>query len=232
MKKIAVFASGSGTNAQNIAEYFLASGDITVSLILANKPDAYVLERAKKLGIPSIVFSRKEFYESEIILETLQKNKIDFIVLAGFLWLIPDYLLNAYSRKIINIHPALLPKYGGKGMYGDIVHQAVISSGDKKTGITIHFVNDHYDEGEIIFQDSFDILPGDTAESIASKVHKLEYKHFPRVIEETIRKVDSSPLTVDSSQFAVLYSFFIFHFSLFTTLQPYQQLFITYVSKL
>lgn len=190
MKKIAVFASGSGTNAQNIAEYFLASGDITVSLILSNKTDAYVLERAKKLGIPSIVFSRKEFYESEIILYTLQKYKIDFIVLAGFLWLIPDYLLNAYSRKIINIHPALLPKYGGKGMYGDKVHHAVINSGDKKTGITIHFVNDHYDEGEIIFQDSFDILPGDTVESIAQRVHALEYKHFPRVIEEAVRKMD------------------------------------------
>jgi len=191
MKKIAVFASGSGTNAQNIAEYFLASGDITVSLIFANKPDAFVLERAKKLRIPSIVFNRKDFYESEIILDILHKNEIDFIVLAGFLWLIPDYLLNAYSGKIINIHPALLPKYGGKGMYGDKVHQAVISSADKKTGITIHFVNDHYDEGEIIFQDSFDILPGDTAESIAQRVHALEYKHFPRVIEETIRKVDS-----------------------------------------
>jgi len=191
MKKIAVFASGSGTNAQNIAEYFLASGDITVSLIFANKPDAFVLERAKKLRIPSIVFNRKDFYESEIILDILHKNEIDFIVLAGFLWLIPDYLLNAYSGKIINIHPALLPKYGGKGMYGDKVHQAVIRSGDRQTGITIHFVNDHYDEGEIIFQDSFDILPGDTAESIAQRVHALEYKHFPRVIEETIRKVDS-----------------------------------------
>jgi phosphoribosylglycinamide formyltransferase 1 len=191
MKKIAIFASGSGTNAQNIAEYFLASGDITVSLILANKPDAYVLERAKKLGIPSMVFTRKEFYESAIILDVLLKNKIDFIVLAGFLWLVPDYLLKTYSGKIINIHPALLPKYGGKGMYGEKVHQAVIQSGDKQTGITIHFVNDHYDEGEIIFQDSFDILPGDTAESIAQKVHALEYLHFPRVIEETIRRVDS-----------------------------------------
>jgi phosphoribosylglycinamide formyltransferase 1 len=190
MKKIAVFASGSGTNAQNIAEYFQATGDITVSLILANKPDAFVLERAKKLGIPSVVFNRKEFYESRTILDILQKNKINFIVLAGFLWLIPAYLLAAFPGKIINIHPALLPEYGGKGMYGDIVHQAVIRSGDKRTGITIHFVNDHYDEGEIIFQDSFEIQPDDTAESIASKVHKLEYKHFPRVIEETIRKVD------------------------------------------
>ncbi|MCK9401052.1 MAG: phosphoribosylglycinamide formyltransferase [Bacteroidales bacterium] len=191
MKKIAVFASGSGTNAQNIAEYFLVVRDIRVSLVLANKPDAFVLERAKKLGIPSLVFTRKEFYESEVILDALQRNKIDFIVLAGFLWLIPDYLLKAFSRRIINIHPALLPKYGGKGMYGDKVHQAVIQSGDKQTGISIHYVNDHYDEGEIIFQDSFDILPEDTAESIAKKVHALEYLHFPRIIEETIRAVDS-----------------------------------------
>lgn len=191
MKNIAVFASGSGTNAQNIAEYFMASGDIRVSLILANKPDAFVLERAKNLGIPSLVFTRKEFYESEIILDILQRNKIDFIVLAGFLWLIPGYLLEAYSRKIINIHPALLPKYGGKGMYGDKVHQAVIESGDHQTGITIHYVNDHYDEGEVIFQNSFNILPDDTAESIAQKVHVLEYRYFPRVIEEVVRKVDS-----------------------------------------
>jgi phosphoribosylglycinamide formyltransferase-1 len=191
MKNIAVFASGSGTNAQNIAEYFMATGDIRVSLILTNRPDAFVLERAKNLGIPYLVFNRIEFYESEIILDTLQRNKIDFIVLAGFLWLIPDYLLKAYSRKIINIHPALLPKYGGKGMYGDKVHQAVIESGDQQTGITIHYVNDHYDEGEIIFQDNFNILPEDTAESIAQRVHALEYKHFPRVIEEAIRKVDS-----------------------------------------
>lgn len=169
----------------------MASGDIRVSLILANKPDAFVLERAKNLGIPSLVFTRKEFYESEIILDILQRNKIDFIVLAGFLWLIPGYLLEAYSRKIINIHPALLPKYGGKGMYGDKVHQAVIESGDHQTGITIHYVNDHYDEGEVIFQNSFNILPDDTAESIAQKVHVLEYRYFPRVIEEVVRKVDS-----------------------------------------
>jgi len=191
MKNIAVFASGSGTNAQNIAEYFLAVSDIRVSLILSNKPDAFVLERAKKLGIPSLVFTRKDFYESEIILNILERDKIDFIVLAGFLWLIPDYLLKAYPRKILNIHPALLPKYGGKGMYGDMVHQAVIRSGDKQTGISIHYVNVHYDEGEIIFQDSFEIQPGDTAESIAQKVHALEYKHFPRIIEETIRKAGS-----------------------------------------
>jgi phosphoribosylglycinamide formyltransferase-1 len=191
MKNIAVFASGSGTNAQNIAEYFMADQDICVALILSNKPDAYVLERAKKLNIPSVVFNRSDFYESEMILDTLHQNKIDFIVLAGFLWLIPDYLLKAYSGRMINIHPALLPKYGGKGMFGDKVHQAVIQSGDKQTGITIHYVNDHYDEGEIIFQDCINILPEDSAESIAKKVHALEYKHFPRVIEEIIRRADS-----------------------------------------
>ncbi len=191
MKNIAIFASGSGSNAQNIAEYFKLSGTIRVSLILANRPDAYVLERAKKLNIPTVVFARKDFYESESILQVLRDYKIDFIVLAGFLWLVPDNLLKAYSHRIINIHPALLPKYGGKGMYGEKVHQAVIASGDKKTGISIHYVNDHYDEGEIIFQDFFDILPGDTAESIAKRVHVLEYKHFPRVIEEVILSVDN-----------------------------------------
>lgn len=186
MKNIAIFASGSGTNAQNIAEYFKTIKKIHVSLILSNRPDAFVLDRAKKLGIPSLVFTRKDFYESDRILNVLRENEIDFIVLAGFLWLIPDNLLKAFPRRIINIHPALLPKYGGKGMYGEKVHQVVIRSGDKQTGITIHYVNDHYDEGEIIFQDLLDILPEDTAESIAQKVHSLEYKHFPRVIEEVI----------------------------------------------
>jgi phosphoribosylglycinamide formyltransferase-1 len=191
MKNIAIFASGSGTNAQNIAEYFKKDGNIRVSLILANKPDAYVLERANRLGIPSVVFNRKDFYESGRILQILMEHHIDFIVLAGFLWFVPENLLKAYPRRIVNIHPALLPKYGGKGMYGEKVHQAVIASGDKKTGISIHYVNDHYDEGEIIFQDSFDIFPGDTAESIAQRVHALEYKHFPRVIQEVILSVDS-----------------------------------------
>lgn len=186
MKNIAIFASGSGTNAQNIAEYFKTIKKIHVSLILSNRPDAFVLDRAKKLGIPSLVFTRKDFYESDRILNVLRENEIDFIVLAGFLWLIPDNLLKAFPRRIINIHPALLPKYGGKGMYGEKIHQVVIRSGDKQTGITIHYVNDHYDEGEIIFQDLLDILPEDTAESIAQKVHSLEYKHFPRVIEEVI----------------------------------------------
>jgi phosphoribosylglycinamide formyltransferase 1 len=187
MRNIAIFASGSGTNAQNIAEYFSNHQNIKVALVLANRPDAYVLERAKILGIPSVVFNRKDFYESNAVLDTLKENKIDFIVLAGFLWFVPENLLKAYPKRIVNIHPALLPKYGGKGMYGDKVHQAVIQSGDKRTGISIHYVNDHYDEGEIIFQDSFEIQPDDTAETIAKKVHALEYEHFPRVIEEVIK---------------------------------------------
>jgi phosphoribosylglycinamide formyltransferase-1 len=186
MHHLAIFASGSGTNARNIAEYFRSSPEIRVSLILANKPDAFVLERAKLLDIPTYVFDRKTFYESEAVLEILKKHEIGHIVLAGFLWLVPDYLLNHYPSRIINIHPALLPKFGGKGMYGEKVHQAVIAAGEKRTGISIHFVNEHYDEGAIIFQDSFEVLPGDTPESIASKVHELEYRYYPRVIEEIV----------------------------------------------
>ena len=187
MINIAIFASGSGTNAENIVEYFRSSDRIRVSLILSNKANAYVLERAKILGVPSIVFTRQDFYESDNILDLLQENEIDLIVLAGFLWLIPDNILDFFPRRIINIHPALLPKYGGKGMYGDKVHQAVIQSGDKRTGISIHYVNNKYDDGEIIFQDSVEVQPGDTAESIAQKVHKLEYKYFPGIIEEVAK---------------------------------------------
>lgn len=189
MHKLAIFASGSGTNAQNIAEYFSGHPKIRVSLILSNRPDAYVLERAKKLNIPTYVFDRKTFYETETVLEILRKYEIGHLILAGFLWLIPDYLLRAYPERIINIHPALLPKFGGKGMYGDKVHQAVIAAGEKRTGISIHYVNARYDEGEIIFQESFEILPGDTPESIAKKVHELEYRHFPRVIEEVVKRL-------------------------------------------
>ena len=192
MKNIAIFASGSGTNAQSIAEYFNRTELARVSLIFSNKPEAYVLERARKLNIPSVVFTRKDFYESNSVVDVLREHEIDLIVLAGFLWLIPENLLKSFPRRIINIHPALLPKYGGKGMYGDKVHQAVIHSGDKLTGISIHYVNDHYDEGEIIFQESFEIQPDDTAESIAQKVHSLEYLHFPRVIEEVVKRLPNS----------------------------------------
>ena len=189
MHNIAIFASGSGTNAQNIAEYFKHHPGIRIALVLSNKPDAYVLQRAVKLGIPTFVFDRRLFYETEDVMEVLKRFEIDFIVLAGFLWLVPQYLLKAFPSRMVNIHPALLPKFGGKGMYGDKVHQAVIESGEKRSGISIHFVNDHYDEGEIIFQDSFDVLPGDTPESIAHRVHELEYKHFPRIIEEVVKRL-------------------------------------------
>ncbi len=190
MVRIAIFASGNGSNAQNIAEFFRNNSEGIVSLILANKPDAYVLERAKTLGIPTMVFNRGQFYETDLVLKTLLDKEIDMIVLAGFLWLIPDNILHAYSNRIVNIHPALLPKFGGKGMYGDKVHQAVIQAGEKRTGISIHYVNEEYDAGEIIFQESFEILPDDTPESIAKRVHELEYKNFPRVIAEICRKLE------------------------------------------
>lgn len=186
---IAILASGNGSNAENIARYFKGNSQVRVALILSNKLDAFVLERAARLSIPSYVFDREEFYQSEKVLEVLNARKIDFIVLAGFLWLVPDYILRAFPGKIVNIHPALLPKFGGKGMYGDRVHQAVIQAGEKETGISIHMVNEKYDEGQIVFQDSFRIMPGDTPETIAGKVHELEYKHFPVQIERLVKKI-------------------------------------------
>ena len=185
---LAIFASGNGTNAENIALYFRNHSQIRVSLILVNRPDAYVLERARKLGIPFEVFNRKQFYESEDLLDILSHYHIDYLVLAGFLWLIPDYVLKAYPDRMCNIHPALLPKYGGKGMYGDKVHQAVRDSGDSITGITVHLVNERYDEGRILFQATCPIVPEDSPETIAQKVHKLEYEHYPKIIEDWILK--------------------------------------------
>jgi len=186
-RKIAIFASGSGTNAQRIIEYFSKTPEITVSLVLSNKPDAFVLERSKKLKVPSVVFDRHTFTETDDITNLLKKEGIDFIVLAGFLWLIPLNLIRAYPRRIINIHPALLPKYGGKGMYGERVHEAVLQSGDKESGISIHYVNEKYDEGNIIFQAKCEVLPDDTPDSLAQRIHQLEYKHYPEVIEKLIR---------------------------------------------
>jgi len=185
-RKIAILASGSGTNAQKIIEYFTGHPSITVSMILSNKKDAYVLVRAEQFNIPSMVFDRKTFYESEEVLGILEKNEINYIVLAGFLWLIPDYLIRAYPQRIINIHPALLPKYGGKGMYGMHVHQAVLDNGEQESGISIHYVNEAYDEGAIIFQTKCAVLPGDTPESLAQRIHQLEYKHYPEVIEKLV----------------------------------------------
>ncbi|MFO8128861.1 MAG: phosphoribosylglycinamide formyltransferase [Bacteroidales bacterium] len=186
MKRIAVFASGNGSNAQRIAEYFNSRADIEVGLILSNKKDAYVLKRAKNLGIPTHIFNREDLYRSRNVLKKLREYSIDFIVLAGFLWLLPDEILHAYPDRIVNIHPALLPKFGGKGMYGSRVHEAVLASGETETGITIHYVNEHYDEGQIIFQERFPIRKGDTPESIAAKVHELEYKHYPVLIEALV----------------------------------------------
>lgn len=186
MKKIAIFASGSGSNAENIIRYFAQKPEICIKKIYCNVPDAYVLERAKKYNIPTVVFNREEFRNPEKILRQLQQEEIDFIVLAGFLWLIPACFTTAYPNRIVNIHPALLPAYGGKGMYGHHVHEAVIAAGEKESGITIHYVNEHYDSGAIIFQAKCPVLPTDTPDTLAARVHELEYDHFPRVIEETI----------------------------------------------
>lgn len=183
-KKIALFASGSGSNAENIVNYFSKSTVFDFPIIISNKENAFVHERAKKLGIPSITFSKEDFLEGEKILSTLKKHKIDYIVLAGFLLKIPSVLIDAYPQKMINIHPALLPKFGGKGMYGQHVHQAVVDAKESESGITVHFVNSNYDEGNVIFQAKCAVLPSDTADKIAEKVHALEYKHFPRIIEQ------------------------------------------------
>ena len=184
MKHIAIFASGNGTNAENIINYFAEHlGGTAVALVVSNKPDAFVLNRAEKYHIPAIVLIRDEFYNTEHILNSLYKYKIDLIVLAGFMWLVPTYLIRAFPDNIINIHPALLPKFGGKGMYGTKVHKAVIDAKEKETGVTIHYVNERYDEGKIIFQARCNITDNDTPETLAEKVHKLEYEHYPVVIE-------------------------------------------------
>lgn len=182
--KIAIFASGSGSNAENIANYYSKSSVFEFPLIISNKADAFVHERAKKLQIPSFTFSREEFLAGDKIITLLNEHDIEYIVLAGFLLKIPTVLVDAYPNKIINIHPALLPKFGGKGMYGHHVHQAVVDAGETESGITVHYVNGNYDEGNIIFQAKCPVLPTDTADTIAEKVHALEYEHFPRIIGE------------------------------------------------
>lgn len=188
MKRIAIFASGSGTNAENIARYFEGSDLAEVTYILTNNPDAGVIARARKLGIPVVVFDRTSFYKSDRILELLKKTEIDLIVLAGFMMLVPNKLVNAFNGRIVNIHPALLPKFGGKGMYGSYVHESVVAAGETESGITIHYVNEQYDEGQIIFQARCTVTADDNAESVAEKVHQLEYEHFPKVIETLLAK--------------------------------------------
>ena len=190
MKNLALFASGNGSNVQRIAEYFSDNKNICIKLIVCNNPQAYVLERAKNLKINAVLISDKErFYHSDELLQILRQNRIDLLVLAGFLWLIPDYIIAAYPDKIMNIHPALLPKYGGKGMYGMHVHEAVVANGETESGITIHYVNSCYDEGKIIFQAKCSLSPNDTAEVVAQKVHALEYEHFPKIIEKVVNNL-------------------------------------------
>lgn len=190
-KRIAIFASGSGSNAQKIMEHFKRNPEAEVVLILTNNPQAYVLQRADNFEIPSHIFSRHEFYETDGIIRLLKNLQVDLIVLAGFLWLVPPTLLKAFPNKIINLHPALLPKFGGKGMYGDHVHKAVLAAGEDESGITIHFVNEKFDEGEILHQSRFKIEPGDNLEMIKFKGQQLEHQNFPRVIESLLKKMKS-----------------------------------------
>jgi phosphoribosylglycinamide formyltransferase 1 len=186
--RIAIFASGSGTNAEEIMKYFQHNSSVNVVLLLSNNPEAYALERAKKFNVPSRVFNREQWKSTECVLEWLEEKKVTHIVLAGFLWLVPTILIKAFPGKIVNIHPALLPKHGGKGMYGMKVHEAVKTSGDTETGISIHVVNEHYDEGELLFQAKCPVVDSDTPATIAQKVHELEYKHFPSVIEQWLKR--------------------------------------------
>lgn len=187
MKRLAILASGSGSNAEKIMEHFQGSSKAKIALIASNKAEAFVLERAKKFGVPTFTFTRKEM-EAGLLLEKLQEKQIDWVILAGFLLKIPEELIRAFPNRMVNIHPALLPKYGGKGMYGHHVHEAVKAAGETETGITIHLVNEHYDEGKIIFQAATSVTPEDTADSIAQKVHALEHRYFPEVIESLMEK--------------------------------------------
>lgn len=186
MKKIVIFASGSGTNAENIIKYFSNSSFAKVVGVFTNNAKAKVIDRAQQLQVPSHVFSKEDLNEGNI-LQKIQNYAPDLIVLAGFLLKVPPYLIDAYSNQIINIHPALLPKFGGKGMYGMHIHQAVVQNGEKETGITIHYVNEHYDEGAIIFQTAVALTSDDTAESVAAKIHELEQQFFPVVIADVLK---------------------------------------------
>ena len=185
-KHIAIFASGTGSNAKKIIDYFKHHTNISVSLIVSNKPNAPVLNIARENGIPTLVIDREYFYHSEDILKKFNEYLVDYVVLAGFLWLVPAYLVKAYEQRMVNIHPALLPKYGGKGMYGMKVHEAVRQAGDKETGITIHYVNEQYDDGDVVFQASCEVESADTPQTIAGKVHQLEHRYFPKVIEKLL----------------------------------------------
>lgn len=184
--RLAIFASGAGSNAQKLIDYFRNSSLATVALIVCNKPNAGVLSIAEKESIPALLIEKETFFRGDAYLPQLKSAGIDFLVLAGFLWKVPQALIDAYPKRIVNIHPALLPKFGGKGMYGQYVHEAVLQAGEMESGITIHYVDEQYDNGDIIFQTACPILDGDTPETIAQRIHQLEYLHYPRVIEELL----------------------------------------------
>ena len=186
MTMIAIFASGAGSNAAKIIDYFRQHPTTGIALIVCNNPNAGVLSIAEKENIPTLLIEKERFFKGDGYVGLLKSKSIDFIVLAGFLWKVPFSILAAFPNSIINIHPALLPKYGGKGMYGLKVHEAVLQSGDGESGITIHFVDEHYDNGDVIFQDKCSVLPTDTPQTLAEKIHQLEHQHFPRVIEQVV----------------------------------------------
>jgi phosphoribosylglycinamide formyltransferase-1 len=190
-KRIAIFASGSGSNAQKIMEHFKKHTDAEVAIVLTNNPEAYVLQRADNFEIPTHIFDKHEFYETDDVVDLLKNLNIDLLVLAGFLWLVPDSLLANYPKRIINIHPALLPKYGGKGMYGDRVHNEVLANGDEESGISIHYVNEEFDSGEIIYQARFKIEKNDDLELVKFKGQQLEHQYFPKIIEQVLKKIKS-----------------------------------------
>jgi len=186
MKNIIAFASGSGTNAENLIKYFQKNIHIRIAAVFTNNPSAGVIARAKRADVPVVVFNRRDFYESDAVLQQLQAFHTDYIVLAGFLWLVPVPLITRYPQRILNIHPALLPLYGGKGMYGMHVHRAVIAAGERRSGITIHEVDSEYDRGRIIFQATCDVAPDDTPDTLAEKIHSLERRHLPEVVERWV----------------------------------------------
>ena len=186
MKKIALFASGNGTNVQQIAEYFAENKEIKVDCVVVNKQNIYVIERAKNLNLPCFYFNREDFYSTDKVLDLMRLREVDYIILAGFLWLIPQNLLANYDNKIVNIHPALLPKYGGKGMYGHHVHEAVVANHEQESGITIHYVNEKYDSGDIIFQARCKVEANDTPDNVAGKIHLLEKEFYPQTIEKVV----------------------------------------------
>ena len=188
MKRIVLFASGAGSNAENIIRYFSDSRELEFPFVISNRLDAGVHERVKNWNIPSYVFKKSDFEDGKV-LEFLQDNAIDIIVLAGFLLKIPENLLKAYPDRIINIHPALLPKFGGKGMYGSHVHEAVVAAGETESGITIHYVNENYDEGAIIFQAKCPVFPTDSPADVAARVHALEYEYYPLIIGEIASQI-------------------------------------------